>query len=581
MDIVRRILLCFIGSIVVIIAFMINFDSQLARFQSEATFKEASIDEYVKIMGNFVDTMTIYADEYLSKQLTANPALISRIQHDRARDTYNMDTIRGSAYEINSGNLTGMGAVPTNAAGKTEMSMALELGKYFGEFSKQIPEVTWLYYVSDSDFIYLYPWVSSSEFTYTRELKTQKFYTSVMPQNFVAKSESFPSLTSPEGTKADAGDTSGQSAGALGQALELDRVWTPAYLDLAGKGLMVTLSSPIYRNETFTGVLSLDLSTKKLGELISSDYQSYLIDDRNSVIAAGSNVKFDWNEIKFDELSGLSKGDIERVNLVGDSKVELVGNNLLYTDKIQSTPWTFFVVVSIWSIVEASLLYSTPIIVVSILLIVTWYQSEKRKRTEAMLNKSLAENKSYQALLENSATHDFLTDTCNRRGLAESFEHYMRENRQKDPVCFIIGDIDEFKHFNDTFGHNAGDKVLVELANLMKASVGPKDVVCRWGGEEFVIMLAGKSYDDGLAFAGRLRRDIEAIVIVYDQMELHTTMTLGVAQYDVKYNMKSAVSEADSALYLGKKRGRNRVVGWQEVVDFPGIPPVSPELVSE
>jgi GGDEF domain-containing protein len=100
------------------------------------------------------------------------------------------------------------------------------------------------------------------------------------------------------------------------------------------------------------------------------------------------------------------------------------------------------------------------------------------------------EIKSYHDLLENSAKHDFLTNTCNRRGLAESFENLITIKGTKTPISFIICDIDNFKSFNDTYGHTAGDRILVEIADIMRTNVSEKDAVCRWGGEEILLLLS-------------------------------------------------------------------------------------------
>ncbi len=180
---------------------------------------------------------------------------------------------------------------------------------------------------------------------------------------------------------------------------------------------------------------------------------------------------------------------------------------------------------------------------------------------------SLEELRSYQDLLSKAAKYDYLTNTLNRRGLKESFDQIvaagLATNDPSTQISFIIGDIDLFKNFNDTYGHATGDKVLIEIAELMKKNCGENDVVCRWGGEEFVIMLPGKSYAQALEFAEYIRKEIEKIVIPWEGRELKTSMTLGVQEGSYTDTVEHIVDEADRALYIGKARGRNQVVGFR------------------
>ncbi len=166
--------------------------------------------------------------------------------------------------------------------------------------------------------------------------------------------------------------------------------------------------------------------------------------------------------------------------------------------------------------------------------------------------------------MENAAKHDFLTDTCNRRGLAEIYQaHAKKPGAEKAPVSFIMSDIDKFKHFNDTFGHTAGDRVLVEIARIMKESISRDDVVCRWGGEEFVIMLLDTPFDAAMRMAETIRKRIEATVIPWaDSAELRATMTFGVAELAEEEEMQACITRADGAMYSGKGKGRNQVVGY-------------------
>lgn len=534
MKILLRITLFIFCMAVVVLAFFINLHSQLSAFESTAKSKEASVNEYIEISGSFMDLMTVYGNSYLKKGGSFNHALSSYIQYDSNLNSYHMDAIAGSQFEKNTGNLTGTGAIPNYGLAKSELNLALDYSKYFSDFYKRVPEVTWIYYTSQNNFIYMYPWVASGKFSYNINLKEKEFYTYAQPQNNPAR----------------------------------DMVWTPVYMDAAGKGLMVTLSSPVYQNDTFAGVLSLDLTTQKLGEMISSKYHSYLVDTQDSIIATSSNIHFSPKPMSFSTLSGLSQSNMDLLKKAADSAVQYVDGFYVYTHKMSNAPWRLYFVVSAWAILGLSLLFTSPILVMTLLLFLSLREADKRRKAEIKLSESLLEIQSYHELLVKSAKHDFLTNTTNRRGLAESFESLPASDGAQTPVSFIMGDIDEFKKFNDTYGHTAGDAVLVEIANIMKSSTGPRDVVCRWGGEEFVIMVLDKTYEEALSLAETIRRKIEQNVIPWaDSLELRATMTFGVTEYRQNDTLQKAISKADNALYAGKQKGRNCVAGWFETQD--------------
>jgi len=378
----------------------------------------------------------------------------------------------------------------------------------------------------------MYPWISSNDFKFTDELKNTEFYSYVTP------------LKNP-------------SRKAL---------WTPVYLDQAGKGLMVSLSGPIYDNDTFMGVVSLDLTNAQLSEMITSKYEIYLIDDTDSIIATSVNVTFDKEVIKLNMLLNDLGSDIDKLKQAEINKIQRLGEYYIYSVNFSNAPWKMFFRVSVRSIVYQSVIYILPLLFMCILLFYTVFEIEKRQRVEKLLTNSLEELRSYHGMLENAAKFDFLTSTYNRRGLKETFDNTVDTNTAtKIPVSFILGDIDHFKEFNDNYGHAAGDKVLIEIANLMKTLKREGDIVCRWGGEEFIIMLLNKTIDEATVIAEEIRREIEAIVIPWDDsQELRVTMTFGVAEYDYAESYENSISKADSALYVGKLQGRNQVISYRD-----------------
>lgn len=154
---------------------------------------------------------------------------------------------------------------------------------------------------------------------------------------------------------------------------------------------------------------------------------------------------------------------------------------------------------------------------------------------------------------------DPLTGLSNRRdALAALNYEQMRMARDKQQLAIILCDIDFFKRINDSLGHDAGDKVLIELSKLFENLGRNQDLVARWGGEEFLFMLPATQLEGALHFAESIHQSLAKKVITYQEHEINLTVSLGVAILDNDTDIKSAISEADSNLYKAKYAGRNQ-----------------------
>ena len=164
--------------------------------------------------------------------------------------------------------------------------------------------------------------------------------------------------------------------------------------------------------------------------------------------------------------------------------------------------------------------------------------------------------------LEVSVRTDPLTDLPNRRGLAEKLEYEkIRFDRSKNPFTIIMGDIDQFKEINDTFGHDAGDQILTDIARMLSDNSRKQDIVSRWGGEEFIILLPETDLGNGAILAEKLRDKIEKEVFTYQDKKIPVTLSFGLSVYNKK-DMKTddVIKQADQRLYEAKNSGRNKVV---------------------
>jgi two-component system, cell cycle response regulator len=156
------------------------------------------------------------------------------------------------------------------------------------------------------------------------------------------------------------------------------------------------------------------------------------------------------------------------------------------------------------------------------------------------------------------AHFDALTGLQNRRRTTERLEiEVARARRYRTPLCLAIGDVDHFKSVNDRFGHNMGDQVLVQVAAALQSSVREVDLVGRWGGEEFLMVLPDTAGEGALVVAERVRAAVEALPAFTGGPE-RVTCSIGVAQFRPDDSTASFVDRADQALYRSKQGGRNR-----------------------
>lgn len=161
------------------------------------------------------------------------------------------------------------------------------------------------------------------------------------------------------------------------------------------------------------------------------------------------------------------------------------------------------------------------------------------------------------AKLEELATTDVLTGTYNRRKFNELIlAEIERVRRYGHPLSLLVVDIDHFKRINDTYGHEAGDEVLIVLAGLIRAGIRATDSLARWGGEEFVVLSPEVSVEDATGLAERLR----AAAGTYEYSFVgRLTASIGVAQHRVGETPDELFARADEALYRAKEGGRDRV----------------------
>lgn len=169
--------------------------------------------------------------------------------------------------------------------------------------------------------------------------------------------------------------------------------------------------------------------------------------------------------------------------------------------------------------------------------------------------------KSHYQALKTMANYDKLTGCLNRHA-ADSFikNEFDRFSVNSLPLTIMMADLDHFKKINDRYGHQAGDLVLEKFANAVRETLRRSDLLCRWGGEEFLMLLRGTILQEAIQVAERLRQTISEIVFPpFDSSGL-VTVSIGVATLPPHRSLDQLLGDADQALYRAKNRGRNMVI---------------------
>jgi len=164
--------------------------------------------------------------------------------------------------------------------------------------------------------------------------------------------------------------------------------------------------------------------------------------------------------------------------------------------------------------------------------------------------------------MKDMAIYDTLTHLYNRRYLDQVLQvEFENSTLKRQPLSIIMVDIDHFKAINDQYGHDEGDRALVHVASLLKGSLRKHDIVARFGGEEFVVVIPKMTMRGAVVIAERIRRSVEGAPLSTGERKIHLTVSLGVASIPAIWpeSKEELIKCADTALYEAKGKGRNRV----------------------
>jgi len=361
-------------------------------------------------------------------------------------------------------------------------------------------EVIWLYYVSSRNFIFIAPGVGVEQFHFTPELYERGYWKLALPE-------------------ADP---------------ERKMILQGPVEDLAGKGRILTFSQPVYDQDRFLGVVAMDLglgTMRKLMTFGSAVGETVMFTGGHELITQSDTEIVTWPE------PPVTLGLL-------DWREDQNGDLWLSSSAVDRELWLLHRVRRgelFWATVRESAPEWVLLALLTVLASISW-------RLRIAL-----------AAMRQVVRVDPLTRTLNRRGFYESTEGVLSVARRKTlcPVVLIM-DIDHFKKINDSHGHGVGDSVLRDVGKHLLAALRPSDLVCRWGGEEFVVVLVVDRADQALAAAERLRHEAQRARIASD----HGTVTLsgGLVIIGGDEAIDAAIKRADALLYDAKRRGRNQIV---------------------
>lgn len=451
---------------------------------------------------------------YLSTSAQELIKIENKLDINRSKLVHSVNNKGEYALDIKGfSNLTGHGGLSKSKKVLYDMEMSLALFEQFKIANKFNKDFEWIYYISKYNFLTMYPYIPSSKYIWHYENALKDVWQYALQKNNPEKKLFF----------------------------------TPLYLDGAGKGLMVTIGKPVYQNETFRGTLNIDVTVKALSQFLNRhnlQKGTYVLVNKKNQIIASSNLD-EFNTKKIFTFKGLVPHKVyEGFDTL---KHHITSDYYMNVFHLKIAPWKLYYYNSKFFIYKQALIYIFFIVLIIGLLL-------KLKQLMRQLNNS---NRKFKEL----ASLDAMTKLYNRYSFSEISSQIFKKSKKNNlDFSLMIIDIDKFKTINDTYGHLVGDIVITHIAKLLKNTLRKDDIICRYGGEEFMVLLPETSIINSKEIAEKIRKKIESSEVNIGQDRvLFYTASFGVSCFDGDKTIVDVISKADKALYDAKRMGRNRV----------------------
>jgi len=504
----------FYVNILIILLFIVMFAVGYETLKSQEESIRVEVDNTAREFETRIQTgvASVLYLHATAGEIFKNPDLsmdyVSKIHEINAQGDFVLDQPHFS-------NLTGYGGMKQTHEILHEMATSLALTRYFRIVKGLNRSFERVYYLSKNHFATIYPFMWSDQFVWKPSMMDNTFWKKATP------------ALNPNGKL----------------------FYTSIHRGLRNERPLVTVGHPIYNGDEFIGTVNLDIDLGFESAFLESknlhDGTYAIVNEEGELVAAsglkGHNVKeiiAAKRLLSMEVLSG-QPTTTEPISLKDE---------YLYVKSFENVPWRLFYIKKKIDLYITSLIYVGIIFIIILLLF----------RVKVLMNRLAQSN--YE--LEFQALTDPMTKLYNRRYLTEMSQQLLElAQRNGSQLSVLMLDIDKFKNVNDTYGHKVGDDVIIILAETLQEFTRKSDVVCRLGGEEFVVLLPDTPLSGALKLAETLRSEVEALEVkLEDNKILRFTISIGVTQINKnEKDLEISIARADGALYEAKEGGRNKV----------------------
>ncbi len=507
------------------VMFFVNLNEISQRELEQATFQ---ITEYLTIVDEFAEDMSKLSGSYLDVEDARIDKYIDSLEY---KDNYTY----GSSDEIMDLNrrIIGRGTEETVERDSYYINLAYVFDRFFRDFSVGFPEIVSMNYFSEHDFVYTYSNLGADY------LSKVGYY--------VEKSRYEEVVAELDGRR--------------------DVMWQYTNDENYSDKRELIANIPIYEDDRLEGVVGIRYALDLVDNILANNYyQTYLIDKDGTIVSSNVNKTYKrvgFSNVKDSSIFGEKKGEkiIECAFENNEYELGYRADHFRFSNLIEDQ-YVLFVYVPAYTYLFG-IIYSLISMFV-ICKIALWLEEtyDRLNIVRTQLKQKYSEVSRLKVELEHVSKVDFLTNLYNRRYFLELLEdeRFLNSNNTSANFILILIDIDHFKNVNDTYGHAAGDEVLKTISSTIVNNVRGEDIVCRWGGEELLVVLTNIAIEEGMIVAEKLRQKVQDTVTITDTDRIDVTISAGVTDIDMTGNFDNALTDADSALYEAKSTGRNKIV---------------------
>lgn len=484
-----------------------TLNSQIDNITTEVDNTASEFETRIKTgVGSILYLQSAAAEIYKNREIPVG--YVSKVHEINAQGDFALDVPELS-------NLTGFGGIESSKKVIHEMASSLALTQYFKIVKGLNKSFVRVYYASKHNFSTSYPYVWSDQYMWNASMLVKPLWQYATP------------LLNPEG----------------------NLFFTPLHKSLRKDKVLVTMGRPIYYKNDFFGTVNLDIAVSTESAFLESKNLyggTYVITNREGEIVAASGLDGYSDKVIY-HAKQLLTPEVLATEAMTEEGISL-GSDFVYVKTFVSVPWKLYYIKDKLDLYINTFYYIGMMFIIILLLF----------RVKTLIQRlSLSRDE-----LERQALTDPMTKLYNRRYLSEITQHLlglMRRNNSQ--LAVVMLDIDKFKNINDTYGHQVGDDVIIKLAETLQKYTRQSDVICRLGGEEFLVLLPETAIEGAMSVAETLRNEVERLLLALgDEIELRFTISIGVSE--VKRNEQNfdlSMTRADTALYEAKESGRNRV----------------------